>query len=350
MDHNQAEHQNTIIEAKGTYQGTRISILFDSSATDSFISANLVKCCNIPVRKAEMAWQVELASGSKVESGLIVVECEIHLKELTTFANLRVIPLGTYEIILGMDWLNQHQATIDCSSKIIKCIDDFGASKSISGIKRPISIRTISPKQLQRCLQKGCKLFAISINDFFDSVDTHSSIDHPLLKDFLDIFVTEIPGIPPKRDMNFRIDLVPSTEPISKTPYCMTAQELVELKVQLEELLEKGLIRPSVSPWGAPVIFVKKKDGSLRLCIDYRQLNKVTIKNRYLLPRIDDLFDQVKGAKVFSKIDLKSGYHQLRIQEDDIHKTMFQTRYGHYEFTVVPFGLTNAPSIFMSLM
>ena len=135
--------------------------------------------------------------------------------------------------------------------------------------------------------------------------------------------MTKILGIPPKRDIDFRIDLVPGTEPISKTPYRMIAHELVELKVQLEELLAKGLIRPSVSPWGAPVIFVKKKDGSLRLCIDYRQLNKVTIKNRYPLPRIDDLFDQVKGARVFSKIDLKSGYHQLRIQEADIHKTAF---------------------------
>ena len=130
----------------------------------------------------------------------------------------------------------------------------------------------------------------------------------------------------------------------------MTTQELVELKFQLEELLKKGLIFPSVSPWGAPVIFVKKKDDSLRLCIDYRQLKKVTIKNRYPLPRIDDLFDQVKGARVFSKIDLKSGYHQLRIQEADVNKTAFRTRYGHYEFTVVPFGLTNAPSVFMSLM
>ena len=168
-----------------------------------------------------------------------------------------------------------------------------------------------------------------------------------MLEEFSGVFVIEILGIPPKREIDFRIDLMPGTKPISKTPYRMIAQELVELKVQLEELLEKGLIRPSVSPWGAPVIFVKKKDG---LCIDYRQLNKVTIKNRYPFPRIDDLFDQVKGAKIFSKIDLKSGYHQLRIQEANIHKIAFRTRYGHYEFMVVPFGLTNAPSVFMSLM
>jgi hypothetical protein len=130
----------------------------------------------------------------------------------------------------------------------------------------------------------------------------------------------------------------------------MSTPELQELKMQLKELLDLGLIRPSVSPWGAPVIFIRKKDGSWRLCIDYRQLNKATIKNQYPLPRIDDLFDQMKGATVFSKIDLRSGYHQLRIKEDDVPKTAFKTRFGHYEFTVLPFGLTNTPGVFMSLM
>ena len=130
----------------------------------------------------------------------------------------------------------------------------------------------------------------------------------------------------------------------------MAPVKLKELQTQLQELLDKGFIRPSHSPWGAPVLFVKKKDGTFRMCIDYRELNKVTIKNKYPLPRIDDLFDQLKGASVFSKIDLRSGYHQLRVKDEDIAKTAFRTRYGHYEFTVMPFGLTNVPAAFMDLM
>ena len=130
----------------------------------------------------------------------------------------------------------------------------------------------------------------------------------------------------------------------------MVPTELKELKIQLQELLDKGFIRLSVSPWGAPVLFVKKKDGTLRMCIDYRQINKVTVKNKYPLPRIEDLFDQLKGAGVFSKIDLRSGYYQLRVKDIDVPKTAFRTRYGHYEFLVMPFGLTNAPAAFMDLM
>ncbi|GKA47579.1 putative reverse transcriptase domain-containing protein, partial [Tanacetum coccineum] len=152
------------------------------------------------------------------------------------------------------------------------------------------------------------------------------------------------------REIEFGIELIPGAEPISKAPYRMTPVELKELKEQLQEMLENGFIRPNVSPWGAPVLFVKKKDGSMRLCIDYRKLNRITIRNRYPLPRIDDLFDQLQGAKYFSKIDLRSGYHQLRVREQDISKTAFRTRYGHYEFLVMPFGLTNAPAVFMDLM
>ena len=164
------------------------------------------------------------------------------------------------------------------------------------------------------------------------------------------MFPEELSGLPPHREIDFEIETIPGAAPISIAPYRMAPMELKELKKQLEELLDKGFIRPSTSPWGAPVLFVKKKDGSLRLCIDYRQLNRITMKNKYPLPRIDDLLDQLKGATVFSKIDLRSGYWQLRVEERSIPKTAFRTRYGHFEFTVMPFGLTNAPAAFMSLM
>ena len=172
----------------------------------------------------------------------------------------------------------------------------------------------------------------------------------PVISEFVDIFPDELPSLPPHREVEFGIDLVPGATPISKAPYRLSPAELKELKQQLQELTESGFIRPSTSPWGAPVLFVKKKDGSLRMCIDYRMLNSVTIKNKYPLPRIDDLFDQLRGASVFSKIDLRSDYHQLRIRKQDVAKMAFHSRYGHYEFLVVPFGLTNAPVAFMDLM
>ena len=168
--------------------------------------------------------------------------------------------------------------------------------------------------------------------------------------EFEDIFPDELLGLPPQRDVDFVIELHPGMSPISMTPHRMAPVELQELKVQIQGLLDKGFIRPSTSPWGAPVLFAKKKDKTLRLCIDYRQLNRVTIKNWYPLPRIYDLFDQLRGARVYSKIDHRTGYHQFRVREADIPKTAFRTRYGHFEFTVMPFGLTNAPAAFMDLM
>ncbi|GJR58860.1 hypothetical protein Tco_1501022 [Tanacetum coccineum] len=160
----------------------------------------------------------------------------------------------------------------------------------------------------------------------------------------------DLPGLPPTRQVEFQIDLVPGAAPVARAPYRLAPSEMKELSEQLKELSDKGFIRPSSSPWGASVLFVKKKDGSFRMCIDYRELNKLTMKNRYPLPRIDDLFDQLQGSSVYSKIDLRSGYHQLRVREEDIPKTAFRTCYGHYEFQVMPFGLTNAPAVFMDLM
>ncbi|GKA50936.1 putative nucleotidyltransferase, ribonuclease H, partial [Tanacetum coccineum] len=171
-----------------------------------------------------------------------------------------------------------------------------------------------------------------------------------IVRNFKDVFPDDLSGLPPQRQVEFRIDLIPGATPVAKSPYRLAPSEMQELSEQLQELQDKGFILPSHSSWGAPVLFVKKKDRSFRMCIDYRELNKLTIKNRYPLPMIDDLFDQLQGARYFSKIDLRSSYHQLRVHDDDISRTAFRTRYGHFEFTVMPFGLTNTPVVFMDLM
>ena len=206
----------------------------------------------------------------------------------------------------------------------------------------------LSVMQAKKLLKQGCEAYLAYVVDTKREVPKMEEV--PVVNEYPDVFPEELPGLPPDRQIEFTIELAPGTEPVSKAPYRMAPAEMKELAAQLQELLDKGVIRPSVSPWGAPVLLVKKKDGSMRLCIDYRELNKLTIKNKYPLPRIDDLFDQLKGASCFSKIDLRSGYHQLKVKPEDIPKTAFRTRYGHYEFLVMSFGLTNAPAAFMDLM
>jgi hypothetical protein len=182
------------------------------------------------------------------------------------------------------------------------------------------------------------------------SLHTKAISDVPVVCEFEDVFLEELPRLPPDRDVEFVINLVPRTTPIAQSPYRMTDVELKLLKVELDSLLEKGFIRPSASPWGSPALFMPKKDGTQRLCVDYHALNAVTITNKYPLPQIDDLMHQLTQANFFSKIYLRSGYHQMKIRPEDIYKTAFVTRYEQYDYTVVSFGLTNAPAYFMNMM
>ena len=274
-----------------------VTILFDSGATDSFVSPFVVEHCGLVAARQDDSWEVELASGARVSVSSMVHSFLIQIGGMSTMTDLRITPLGSYDVVLGMDWLYAHNAKMDCRQKRVECVDDDGISRVILGVKRPISLRMISAMQLRRCMQKGCQLFAITISDREEDSEGEPSLDDfCILQEFADFFPSVLPSRPPPREVDFHIHLVPRVEPVLRAPYRMTTHELNEVKAQLEEILKKGHIRPSVSPWGAPVIFVKKKDGSLRLCIDYRQLNKVTIKNRYPLPRIDDLFDQLQGA------------------------------------------------------
>jgi hypothetical protein len=201
---------------------------------------------------------------------------------------------------------------------------------------------------LKKSYRKGCHVFAMHMEE--EPKDKVPSVeDCVVLKEFEDVF-KEILGFPSKIDIDFSINLIPGTTLLPKTPYRMSMLELKELQMQVEELLKTGYIHRIVSPWGARVLFMKKKDGTLRLCIDFKQLKKVTVKKKYHFPRIDDLFDQLRGAHIFSNIDLRFGYHQVKIKAEYINKTSFRMRYIHYEFTVVPFGLANEPIVFMCLM
>ncbi|KAI3815620.1 hypothetical protein L1987_15297 [Smallanthus sonchifolius] len=220
--------------------------------------------------KLDNSYSVEIANGKSITINSVIRDCNLELNDQVFSVDLLPMQLGSFDVIIGMDWLSKHHA------------EDKG-------------------KKLQ---------------------------DIPIIRDFPEVFPEDLPGLPPPRQVKFRIDLVPGATPVAKAPYRLAPSEMQELASQLQELSSKGFIRPSHSPWGAPVLFVKKKDGSFRMCIDYRELNKLTIKNRYPLPRIDDLFDQLQ----------------------DIPKTVFRTRYGHYEFMVMTFGLTNAPAVFMDLM
>ncbi|XP_071900882.1 uncharacterized protein [Coffea arabica] len=268
--------------------------------------------------------------------------------ERKLLGNLISLAIKGYDVILGMDWLAKYDAQLDCKRKVVEFRIPGEATLRLDVRGSLASSALISGIRARKFLYRGAQGFlAFLINTPTDKLRVE---DVPIVSEYPDVFPDELVTLPPEREIEFKIDLLPGASPISKTPYRMAPAELKELKLQLQDLLERGFIRESGSPWGAPVLFVKKKDGTLRLCIDYRGLNNMTIKNKYPLPHIDELFDQLQGAVVFSKLDLRQGYYQLLIKQEDVPKTAFNSRYGHFEFAVMPFGLTNAPAAFMDLM
>ncbi|PRQ45991.1 putative nucleotidyltransferase, Ribonuclease H [Rosa chinensis] len=304
--------------------------LIDPGATHSFMSSRFTCFANVPSSLLIGEWYVSLPAGRALKIEWVFNGCGVMVDGFCLEANLIPLDLVEFDVILGMDFLGTHGALVDCFRKEVVFRSPGKPEITFRGERNILSSCLISAITAEKLMNKGCQAYLAHI------VDTKRAVlnieDIPVVRKFPDVFPDELPGLPPEREIDFTIELLPGTAPIYQAPYRMAPAELKELKTQLQELLDKGFIRPSVSPWGAPVLFVKKKDGTLRLCIDYRKLNKVTVKNKYPLPRIDDLFDQLRGAKVFSKIDLRTGYHQLRIRESDVPKTAFRSRYGHYEF------------------
>ncbi|GJS20471.1 putative reverse transcriptase domain-containing protein [Tanacetum coccineum] len=188
-------------------------------------------------------------------------------------------------------------------------------------------LNIISCTKTQKYLLKRCPIFLahVTTKENEEKYEKKRLEDVLIVQNFLKVFLEDLPGLPPTRQVEFQIHLIPGAAPVARAPYQLAPSEMKELLDQLQELSDKGFIRPSSSPWGDSILFVKKKDGSFRMCIDYRELNKLTVKNHYPLPRIDDLFDQLQGSSVYSKMDLRSGYHQLRVRKEDILKTAFRT-------------------------
>jgi hypothetical protein len=267
---------------------TPVKILFDSGATHSFISENLLGKLGLRGSHTKSAYKI-ITPGGNISSHIVAFGVPLKLAIKNIQSNLITISLEGMDVILGMDWMTQHKVVLDISDRVVE-----------------INSPTVRHTTLYLPFKDGTDSCAyVTIISHLEEI--------PVVCDYPDVFPDEFPGMPPDRDVEFVIELQPGTAPISKRPYRMPPEELAELKKQLQELLDKGYIHPSSSPWGCPALFVQKKDGSLRLCVDYRPLNAVTIKNKYPLPRIDVLLDQLAGAKVFSKIDLRSGYHQIKI-------------------------------------
>ncbi|KAI3810725.1 hypothetical protein L1987_20347 [Smallanthus sonchifolius] len=252
----------------------------------------------------ERAYVVETASGEQIRITELYANCKMTLGNENSVIELVPMSMSKYDVIIGMDWLNQCHAQIDCDQRTVRICRPNGES-------------------------------IVFIVYTLDSKPERKIAEIPVVCDHPDVFPEKLLGLPPDRKIEFRINLILGAKPVARAPYRLAPFELKELMKEIQDLLDRGFIRPSTSPWGTPILFIKKKDGIMRMCIDYLELNKLTVMNKYPLPRIDDLFDQLQGAKYSSKIDLRSGYHQLKVQEEDVPKTVFRTRYRHYEFLVM---------------
>ncbi|GJY93043.1 putative nucleotidyltransferase, ribonuclease H [Tanacetum coccineum] len=274
-------------------------VLFDLGADKSFVSIYLASKLNIPPITLDTTYDIEMADGNLVGTNTVIQGCTLILLNQPFKIDLMLIKLGSFDVVMGMDWLSKYHARIICDEKVVYI--------PIDGETLIIRAQVMEKKSDEKRLE-----------------------DIPVVREFLEVFPEDLPGLPQVRQVEFQIDLIPGAAPVARAPYRLAPSEMQELADQLQELADR--------------------DGSFRMCIDYRELNKLTVKNRYPLPRIDDLFDQLQGSSVYSKINLRSGYHQMRVRDEDIPKTAFRIRYEHYEFQVMPFGLTNAPAVFMDLM
>ncbi|XP_027155044.1 uncharacterized protein LOC113755186, partial [Coffea eugenioides] len=349
MGRQEVTDPSAVIEGTLSLFRRTANVLIDPVATHSFVNPAFMAYIDVNAEKLPYDLEIKTPVTNKsLLANMVYKGCEVWIGKRKLLVDLIILALQGNDVILGMDWLAKYHAQLDCRAKTVDFHIPGEPTLQLDVRGKLTSATLISGIKARKLLSKGARGYlAVLINTPQEQLKVENV---PVVCEFPELFPEELTSLPPERDIEFKIDVHPGAEPISKTPYRMAPAELKELKTQLQELLDRGFIQESESPWGAPVLFVKKKDGGLRMCIDYRGLNNLTIKNKYPLPLIDKLFDQLRDAVVYSKLDLRQGYYQLRIRMEDIPKTAFNSRYGHFEFAVMPFGLTNAPAAFMDLM
>ncbi|GJZ32332.1 putative reverse transcriptase domain-containing protein [Tanacetum coccineum] len=305
----------------------------NNRAYKSFVSISLASMLNIPPIILDTTYDIEMANGNLVGTNTVIQGCNLMLNQPFEI-DFMPIKLGSFDVVIRMDWLSKYHARIICDEKVVHIPID-GETLITRGDRSKTRLSLISCIKTERYIPRGHQDFIAQVVE--KKSDEKRLEDIPVVREFSEVFPKDLPSLPLVRQVKFQIDLISRVAPVAQAPYRLAPLEMHKLSDQLQELADRGFIRSSTLPWGAPVLFVKKKDRSFRMCIDYWELNKLTIKNRYLLPKIDDLFEQLQGSSVYLKIDLRSGYHQLRVRDEDIPKTAFRTWYGHYEFQVMPF-------------
>ena len=368
---NDPEHDLLVFHAVSN--GCTAKCLIDCGATHNFVSEEWIRKSGVASSSEGKEVCVTLADGhSMVRRELRTASLCMTLGDISFEIVCTVMSLGKYDIVLGKPWLWKYNPAIDFQSNSVRIPVDglthcfqataAGPEGTLSQVAEE-EFSFLSARQTRRALKHGAELFCLflepSASCELASVEgvnvevagTRQRDIHSLLQRHASCFPDQLPSeLPPERSINHKIDLVPDSVPPSRPPYRLSQPELEELRRQLEELLRRGFIEPSSSPYGAPVFFVRKSDGTLRLVCDWRQLNQITVKNQACIPNPDDLFDTVQGSTFFSKLDLMSGYHQVRVNDGDVPKTAINTPFGQFQYRVMGFGLTNAPATFMALM
>lgn len=344
---------STCIDFVGMVQGRECRILLDSGASCNFVSESLVKDMPLPTTALDTPVQVQVADG-RCSIANHFVTADLTVGTLQCRVNCIPTELSHYDIVLGKPWLTAFNPDVNWKLNAVSLVHEGSTHVLLGGTRSDLPKYLISALKAEKLVRAGEQVYVVKLNAINLGQESNATNAQPelesLLQEFQDVLSGLPHGLPPSRAQDHQIRLEPGSHPPATRIYPLSGAQLAELRAQLTELLERGFIRPSTSPFGAPILFVTKKDGGWRLCVDYRALNKITIRNQHPLPRIDEMFEQLHGSKFFSKLDLASGYHQIRMHEDSIEKTAFKTRYGHYEFTVMPFGLTNAPATFQHVM